>query len=830
VIPRALCLALVLACTTTVSSAARMRSAEMLGATHSEEDSPTALLARAASGEEAAERTLVALGESAADAALADFAKQSTAERRVRAHVVERTGRASAILPALAGLADSDASVRISFARFLARPELLTERSAERVDRLAQLALEDGDSNVREAALRAIGELDDPRAAATLDSSIDTLGGDDRALAAELLASDPDGRTRAAARLVRAARGLENTAIFAALLVPCAHAAADDPNGFKTVAERAPILAGLRHFDPVVRAAAGLALDGHVNRLLAQHEYERASSVLAAFGEDGFDTCRTLEERARVAMLSGAHDEEAIAFARELDAAARAREEPYAASWRARAAHLEALAWIAKNEPLRAEEPLRRAQRFLDERLAGRADLTGKAGSSEHVAVLFERASIAVSEAGRLIVAALLKNGGRDLDTVSRATLEALRTAHRLTLEAQRVAWRADVEAPASFDVVWQANVGLFDLVLDVARRTSFGPERSLAVRRVLGRALATVAPLEAIGFEPYANDDRELGDPHADPRRRALLVGALDAMCDQLASSVSKARRALMRASIEEPGGAEPEDQRALLTAEFRFQDAVERRGKAEEGDASGLAELRTPSSFVVWLARALREEGRAKEGRPILLRARDFLDASEIAQNFLWGIEMKAEIEMMLGSSISDEGDPHLAEIELIKAERRLAELEDTLKERGAGAATLALVRNQRCNALVSLAVNANVKMHDPARAVAWFEQAWEIRKDDFMRVLLACYRAREEKRDEARALVRDVTPGPGTFYNLACTWALLGEHETALAFLKRDLAVNYPTERALAKQKDWARDDPDLESMRGDARFIEIVGKPK
>jgi hypothetical protein len=124
------------------------------------------------------------------------------------------------------------------------------------------------------------------------------------------------------------------------------------------------------------------------------------------------------------------------------------------------------------------------------------------------------------------------------------------------------------------------------------------------------------------------------------------------------------------------------------------------------------------------------------------------------------------------------------------------------------------------------VSLAVNANVKLHDSKKAVAWFEQAWAIRKDDFMRVLLACYRAREGKTHEARSLVRDVTPGPGTYYNLACTWALLGEPETSLAFLKRDLEVNYPSPRALAKQKDWARNDPDLESMRADARFIALV----
>ena len=134
---------------------------------------------------------------------------------------------------------------------------------------------------------------------------------------------------------------------------------------------------------------------------------------------------------------------------------------------------------------------------------------------------------------------------------------------------------------------------------------------------------------------------------------------------------------------------------------------------------------------------------------------------------------------------------------------------------------------MRALRCAALVSLAVNANVKQHDVPKAVRYFEDAWELRQDDFMRVLLACYRARVGRDEEARALLRGLAPSPGTHYNMACTWALLGEHELALDFLRRDFEENQLSEGALEKQKQWAKGDPDLESLRGDARFEALVG---
>ena len=78
----------------------------------------------------------------------------------------------------------------------------------------------------------------------------------------------------------------------------------------------------------------------------------------------------------------------------------------------------------------------------------------------------------------------------------------------------------------------------------------------------------------------------------------------------------------------------------------------------------------------------------------------------------------------------------------------------------------------------------------------------------------------------RAEARALLADISPSPNTHYNMACTFALLGDLELALDFLTRDLEENHPSEGSRQRQRDWARSDPDLSALRGDARFQRLV----
>jgi tetratricopeptide (TPR) repeat protein len=170
-------------------------------------------------------------------------------------------------------------------------------------------------------------------------------------------------------------------------------------------------------------------------------------------------------------------------------------------------------------------------------------------------------------------------------------------------------------------------------------------------------------------------------------------------------------------------------------------------------------------------------------------------------------------------------DMGSPVEAEKTLLRALERLEGARKAFEKRGV-AGRRSPIDSQIAGVLVSLAVNANVKLRDPDKAVAFFERAFEIDRSDFMRVLLACYRARVGRADEARAALRDVPVAPGNYYNLACTYALLGETELAIDFLKRDFDEVRTAAGARDRQQQWAREDPDLASLREDPRFVELV----
>ena len=308
------------------------------------------------------------------------------------------------------------------------------------------------------------------------------------------------------------------------------------------------------------------------------------------------------------------------------------------------------------------------------------------------------------------------------------------------------------------------------------------------------------------------------------DPQRRATLTSVQRERAYAVTDEIAEARDRLLR---RDPGGPvvpEPAEESRLEELQYRWIELLEAGRKVEQGDLGVLLEQRSPSMAALALARALRDEGRTEEARAKALALKADLEKSGDLKRYLF---FEAEIEMVVGSTWTDADEPARAEVEIVRAVERLQAIEDLMRERGADAGQIAAVRGLRSTALVSLAVNANVKMGDKGKALSYFERAWALRQDDFMRVLLACYRARSGRGDEARAILRGVTPSPGTLYNMACTWALLGEGDLALEFLRRDLEENPMTSGAREKQREWARRDPDLASLRGDPRFRELVG---
>jgi len=733
-------------------------------------------------------------GFEAAERALAGFAGASVPERRVRARIAHQECVSGQLPRILALTGDPDAAVRVEIARALARPDhagaLLPERTAE----LARLAESDPDPEVRGAARAGLFAL---AAAGDLARLADRAPRGERAAMLLALVALPEARAAAQSRLAEV--GDE--------FVVAARLAAEDAPGPAVERFLALLSAGLARGSEDARAA----LERHARRLVQLGATERALEFLARL-----DDATASELRARLALARARDPAAALAAARELrPAAALGEGASEAARRRSRAERLAACARIALGE----EDTglgLAAARAAVAARLALRADHGGPDSAAEHVELLHESAQLELCDAVRLLAR------GPEPDPAQ--AVDAVYALHRALLVAQAVATRAELVAADGLDRLLGDEDSAVELVLDGEPFERLGPARQIAIRLALGRALATAAGPEAIGFEPV---DGFGGDPRA-ARRVELLGEVLRADLERAQTRHARAALAVERARAERPGGAPAALRQEELETRIRLQGAWEDLAALAGGDEAPLADQRSASWFAVTCARRLREAGRGPEARVLLARARGDLESSGAAQRWLWGIELLAEIEAATGASYTDDEEPAKAEVELLRAVERLKALEDLLRERGAPPRALEAVRNQRANALVSLAVNANVRMGRPERALEHFEAAWALRQDEFLRVLLACYRARSGRAAEARAALATVAPGPGTYYNLACAWALLGERDTALRWLERELRENHAPGGGLERQKAWARKDPDLASLRDDPRFLELVGE--
>lgn len=791
--------------------------------------------------------TLTALGAPAAERALSDFEQRDFTARRARAKLLLTLAAPELAAPVMARLADPDPQVRRLFVLFLGDPALGESEAEARVAAFERLALEDPSDYVRQKARESLATCGLTSAVPALDRLVEKLAPAEAERAASALARLPAARERLIARVTRAAQGEAPPAsLLAALLGGFGRALAEVPGGGEAPLERRALLAARVHSDPRVRAAAQQAFEGFVARCVELSEGERAELVLAALGAEGWPELEVVRRRLDLAWFQRGDPRAALELARTLGRLATLASGDGAGErevWSVRARLLEAAAHFASGARAEAAALLEALTGELEAGLERREDLFPsprpdewtRGGGSAHIERLH---FLALAHEWRALLA--LGESGRE-----REALAELARAHELFLRSREVALRTDAPDPVALDSLFERDVGPHSLVLFNERLEPAGRAARLDLALALARAWAGVAPLEMVGFT--ASEAGRAFDPLLDPRRLAVL-GEL-----RRAERLDLVRR---EKELEDPVfGVKDPDQREQLWRYFRYRRAeldtaeLEEREELAAARAAGpldAARLRTILSRLLEntqvsmhaerLALELRSEGRAAEARALADGALATLRSAPLGSVAILDEWNASRFDSLRGDTFMDEGRPREAEEAFLAAVGRLETIEQQIESRRASAgdpeqrrqveAQLAMLRARRAGALLSLAVNANVRLGDPARALAYFERAYTLDQSPSMEVLRACYRARSGRAEEARTVLRKVVPSASLYYNIACTHALLGEKGPALDFLERDFRENYPTAGARQRQIEWAKKDPDLASLRGEPRFERLM----
>lgn len=765
-------------------------------------------------------------------------------ERRALAALVASDAPSGRVLDAVPLLADDDAAVRLAIVPLLARPDLGLAGRPERVSALARVGEDDVDGAVREAAIDALARIGGDESARILARLALRGRRSSRTAAARALASTPDGLAPLHGIVAEAAQSGAQIApgVLAELLPRYGQWLADTTDPDRT--DYAPLVFGLRHPSLDVRLAAASAFDRMIDRLVDSAVPGRASEVLGDLQRLGVERDVALYQRARIALAAEGDANEALAAADALVSSRGVRLRPSARVdafesqlWLFRGLYLRGVAHTALGRAEDAVSSLASAADALDRALAERRDLLAEPERLRQVDLLHQRALVEVARA----LAEILR-GAPDFEVLERA-----RAAHRVHLEAQAVFAELEGNVTTGWDALLGTDLSVYRLLFG---RRGFGPEvlgdqrangggprpldrsRLVTLQSQLGSALATVAPGELPGFattqlgaagEAYVR----LTDPLKDPQRRVLMERIRDARLGGADRAIDDAEEALMRARDRAPSLVPEREIDALERLQRQRMAALRAIEQQTDGGDRWARDLRIPGSAGLWYARDLLEEGRGVEARAIAMRYQRDIEERGISDWWFYGgHERVARAQLLVGSSFTDDGLGDEAESTLKKAIERIEDIERQLRENGATDADLAPFSDMRSSALVSLAVNANVRLADPDKARRYYEQAYALRQDEFMRALLACYRARSGAVEEARALLRTIRPGPGTWYNLACTHALLGDAAEALEYLREDLELNHASKDSRDRQKVWAAEDPDLASLREDPRFRRLV----
>jgi hypothetical protein len=817
--------------------------------------------AREPAWSEALER-LSARGPEAAARVLADFEQADFGARRARAKLLVQIPEPEACARVLALLGDPDPQVRRLLALWLGNPALAETLASERVAALERLMLADPNDHVRTKAREGLADCALAEAVPVLDRALPVLPPEEAERAAAALAQLPGGRERLIARLAAAPAEASvgsdapplPEGVQAALLLGYGRALAEVPGGGEAPRERLPFLRARNHPALVLQAAARASLASFVSRAAELSEAERAERVLALLGGEGWPREECLRRQLDLAWLERGDLPAALGLARALARAAAGLAPEDAEDWELRARMFEGAALYALGQTAEAAQLFGALSARLDASCARRSDLfpfpfpapLARAWTRGGGAAQIDRQHLAALAHLWLALLAL------DAEAGGVAVLSELRAAHVLFLESRVVALRTEAIDPTTLDSLLDRDLSPYTLVLFNEHLAPAGRGAALDRALALADAWGQVAPLEmqGLGAKP---PPAPIYDVLLDPERFGLLVAMRSAQLAEVERRLGELSDAFL-------GPRDPDaraSQQDLLERYRHFLETSEReervqlvRARKEAGERAltsdemrtihaRLLDNLTPSLHAHTLAGELRSEGRSTEARALCERALGVLSTAPLGSSLLSELA-SARFELLRGSTLMDDGRPADAEQAYQGAERRLAAIEKQVEERAAAAANDAelaqqyagqvrQIREWRGDALLSLAVNANVGLGDPQRALGFFERAYDLNQSSFMRVLRACYRARSGKRSEALTVLAGVVPVPSLYYNIACTHALLGDTDLALDFLERDLRENHPTPGSRAQKREWALKDPDLSSLRGEARFQRLFGGP-
>jgi hypothetical protein len=702
------------------------------------------------------------------------------------------------------------------------------------VDALGAAALDDPAREVRSRAIEALGELGGAAAGRALVRCVESLPAEE-ATAAVVALTDAEGVAVATTEVL--VRIFGPATATDALDAPASKVLADLLRTYGAAVvelqgvgprERMPIVAGSRSSDADVRDAAAVALESAMSGFALAGWPPAAGVLVEGLERDGIDTRELHYRQAVLALSSGSDPGAALRPARRLAREAVGAEGFDELSWGFRGHLVAGMAHLAVRAFDRVEPELARADALLRELRARRLELREPLDADDTTADPRTAAELIRLQA-LVDWVRLLNELGDGLDPASERAGQLGTRIHVYLLESERLqilfdAWRSS----RSFDSVLQRAEGPRRVLLANPELPAWPTTELIALYRRGLSVLASVAPEEFPGIDPAVADGSRSWE--RDPARRALVRSLRQAELILVArkQQIDRANRRLW-----------------MLTESRLYERLAE--DDQTEGRTAYL-DYRNPSLAALDLSRDLRSDGDSAAALEVAERLRADLDAAELSPAGVNIEENAALAAREAGSALTDLDRPLEAESNLLDALGRLESIDNTLVERldearngRIGAMVLsrqdpALIasleaqrdRNRalRADVLTALAVNANVRMRDGERALAYFERAYELQSTTFSRVLLACYRARAGRGDEARFLLADIAPTRDLYYNLACTNALLGETDAALEFLRLELESSRLSDGARKRQQEWAAVDPDLASLRGDERFKTLV----